>query len=483
MLKSRFAFALLISFFMLTGRTPLFAGPSLQERFEAEVGRYHQEAKAALVGVCVVDLASGKTLVAINDHDRFKPASNQKLVTTAFSLARLGGSFQFTTEAYLDGNDLWVFGSGDPTFGDPVVAADANSTIYVELDRWAQAIKKACPGGIAGNIIVSPTFTRNQAQPQEGFRHSDWPKEQYHDWYEAPVCGLNFNNNCVDVGFRASKGGEVVPEVSPSSRFMTVINQVKVETKTEKPWGLQLSQDDAVMTLKGEVGKNGCDPVFVAVNQPALLFGRVLADRLVAAGVRFGGTVVPADPAAAAKLKLAAPVARTEEPLAEVLRRANKRSLNMAAECVFLRAGDGTWAGSAKAMTETLTKTYGLSDDDFVISDGSGMSRQNGIAPAAIAKLLTALAASPNATIVADSLPISGEDGTLKKRMHTPPYAGRVLGKTGWITGVSCLSGYVLDKEKKPAVVFSILCNKVPAPAKPLQDRLCEILVDWLDAK
>ncbi len=70
--------------------------------------------------------------------------------------------------------------------------------------------------------------------------------------------------------------------------------------------------------------------------------------------------------------------------------------------------------------------------------------------------------------------------------MATAPCKGRIIAKTGYILGVSCLSGYVLDKSGKPALAFSIMANDMPgrvAPAKALQDELCAMLVEQVDKK
>ena len=88
--------------------------------------------------------------------------------------------------------------------------------------------------------------------------------------------------------------------------------------------------------------------------------------------------------------------------------------------------------------------------------------------------------------MLTDSLARAGIDGTLSKRMTTAPCKGRIIAKTGYINGVSCLSGYVLDKTGKPAMAFSIMANDMPgrvAPAKALQESICQMLVNQLDKK
>jgi D-alanyl-D-alanine carboxypeptidase len=98
--------------------------------------------------------------------------------------------------------------------------------------------------------------------------------------------------------------------------------------------------------------------------------------------------------------------------------------------------------------------------------------------------LLAGLAARADRDVAFSSLSVSGVDGTLDDRLTEAPYRGRVLGKTGYIAGVSCLSGYVLDRAGRPAVAFAVLVNRCrgSAHAKRLQDSVCRALVDWLDA-
>ncbi len=135
-------------------------------------------------------------------------------------------------------------------------------------------------------------------------------------------------------------------------------------------------------------------------------------------------------------------------------------------------------------MAAGLAEHFALPAGSLVVRDGSGLSKKNRLAPAAAAKLLAVMAKSPNAEIFLASLPVSGIDGTMRKRLAKKPYRGRVQAKTGYIAGASCLSGYILDKQNTPAVAFSILINRVPPGkgylAKRLQDTICKLLVDSL---
>jgi len=452
------------------------ASAPLQKLAVEAVGEYEKSSKA-VVGASAIDLRTGKALIAIRQGRTFVPASNQKLLTAAFALARLGGGFEFTTSVYLLGRDVVVTGDGDPTLGDPRLARETGASIYAELDRWAAAVKEKAARSFTGDLIVCAGL-----QP-EGFRHPSWPAAQHRRWYAAPVAGLNFHNNCYDVTFTVADK-VVTPHVVPASRFITVLGRV---TRGRRHlWSLRPDADDSQLRLSGTVRQSTKYPLSVAANNPPLLLGRVLAERLLLAGVKFKGKVRAAAPDDV-DLTEARLLCRAQTPLAAALKRASKRSLNMAAECIFLRAGDGTWRRSAAMMKRTLVDEFGLNADALVVSDGGGLSRDNRVSARNLTRLLAAAARRKDAAILLAALPVSGVDGTMRKRLGGASYRGRVLAKTGYVAGASALSGYVLDESGRAAVAFAILVNRVPAGkawlAKQLQDSLCRMLVDRLGAR
>lgn len=447
---------------------PAKVPPGLDAKARAMVSAYEARTKSkAVAGVSAMDLVTGKNLVDVRAYDLRTPASNQKILTSAFALARLGGSAVLTTRVYRLGADVVVLGDHDPTLGDPVMAEASKSNIYVELDRWAAAIRQDFGAAPVGDLIV---LTR---QPRTAYRHPDWPKDQFDRWYAAPVEAADFHNNCFDVVF-APVEGKLRPIVTPLSRFIRVVDQTKISKK--QLWSLRISPDDATVTVTGTVARASSDPYSVAINDPPMLLGRVLADRLARAGVALGGAIRTA-PAADFIPQQGRLLAETRTPLAVAITRANKNSLNMAAECVLLKAGDSTWAGSARMLSECLVRDYGLDARSFAVRDGSGLSRGDRITPAAMTFLLSQLCRRQDGQVFLRSLPVSGVDGTLRNRLGDPGSRGRILGKTGSLAGVSCLSGYTLNSQGRPAVAFSILVEDSDYNARRLQDDLVRLLV------
>jgi D-alanyl-D-alanine carboxypeptidase/D-alanyl-D-alanine-endopeptidase (penicillin-binding protein 4) len=445
--------------------------PSLQEQAEAVVA---EAAKGGMViGVSAVEIRTGRVLVAVNDSRPLTPASNQKVLTSAFALCRLGGGFKFYTGVLQAGADLLVAGEGDPTLGDPYIAGENGASIYAEPDRWAAAVVQA---GIkkVRNVLVLEDGRR-------GFFGADWPVSQRDRWYAAPIALLNFHDNCFDVTFAAAAGGGLVPVVRPESRFIQVANRLTAGGR-QQVWSLHGNATDSAITLTGSVKQANGEPASVAVKHPPLLLGRVVAERLVRAGVQVGGvrTVGPGeiDWASATVLE------RTETPLSAVMRRACKRSLNMMAEAMFLRAGDGTWEGSREMMHAELVLRFGLRPADLTVRDGGGLSQGNKVTATAMTTVLRGVLYRPDRDLLLRSLAIGGVDGTLASHMTTPPCKGRVAAKTGYIAGVSTLSGYLTDKQGVGKVAFSVLCNRVGGglgQARQLQETLCRILLGDID--
>jgi PBP4 family serine-type D-alanyl-D-alanine carboxypeptidase len=177
----------------------------------------------------------------------------------------------------------------------------------------------------------------------------------------------------------------------------------------------------------------------------------------------------------------------TTPPLREVISKINKTSRNLDAELLFRTLGNSFRGdGSAQAAAEVLNgalEKMSVPPDSVIVYDGSGLSRMNLVTPAALLALLDYMYRHDHFTYFLDSLPIAGIDGTLKDRMRNTPAEGRVVAKTGSMTHVLNLSGYVRSREGK-TYAFSIMTNNYTGPAealKRLQDATLVSLVNLLD--
>ncbi len=441
------------------------------------VARY-RTASGADVGAHVIDLADGAVLCDINADRPMIPASNQKILTSAVAIKRLGPEFGFGTKLAMSSDDLVVTGDGDPTTGDARLAAARNETVYATFDRWADALKEKGVRQISDLIIRAGIFRGPCVHP-------DWPVNQRQRWYAAPVAGVNFNDNCLDIGF-AVRGRRVWPLLTPRSRFIHIDNRVKAGKR--HVWFCRFDRTGRRVNLSGTVTRSTPDLLPVAVPNPPIFFGCVLAERLARAGIAIKGNIVVTNDWRPGKVKPLRPIATARTPLSDVLLRTNKQSLNMMAECLLLRSAVGgdepaTWKKAAETARKTLIADYGLKAGQFTVADGSGFSRRNRAAPMVLTTLLRKLSSE---AIFVRSLSVAGADGSLRRRFAASPCRRRILGKTGSLNGVSALSGYVLDNAGKPKLAFSIIINGRTSGkgynARTLQQNICELLVRAVDA-
>jgi len=452
-------------------------GPAvLSQRVSRAIRAYRRDSRA-VVGVSVREVPSGKVRVSIAAGRTFTPASCQKLLTSAVALERLGPDHEFTTSAYLLDEDLVVVGGFDPTLGDPEIAEAGDRSIYHRLDELAAAVRsKTGPGELRSLLLVAPP-------PGETYHHPDWPAGQHQRWYCAPAGPLNFHDNCLDVSFEV-RDGKALARIAPQSRWIRLDNRVRVGP--HHVWSLKASKQLGEVTLTGHVRRTTPDPLSVAVDNPAMLFGRVLAGRLEQAGVTLTEDIRVID-GRHVELKRARLVGRLSTPIEQVLLQANKRSLNIAAECLLLAAGDGTWAGSAEAASRTLTRRYDLDAERLRIRDGSGLSHENRITPSDLTKLLVALSRGRDFERIRASLPQAGIDGTMKRRLASQPYRGHLLAKTGSLAGVSTLAGCATDSSGRCRLAFAVLINNIASGgltrARELQDRICKEIIDFQAAR
>lgn len=215
---------------------------------------------------------------------------------------------------------------------------------------------------------------------------------------------------------------------------------------------------------------------------PELRAARTLAEKLGAAGITLTGNVRVGEAPPDSRLLYR----HWSPPLSEIVWTLNKASNNLYAETLIrhlgLARGSGTHAAGMAAMTETLTEV-GWASGSFRVEDGSGLSRYNLVTPSQLARLLVAAARMPASEALMASLPVAGVDGTLASRMRGTRAEGRVLAKTGTMSGVSGLAGYVTRPGREPLVVVMLINGFVGSArsVQGLQDAVLEALVQALD--
>ncbi|MGA7077412.1 MAG: D-alanyl-D-alanine carboxypeptidase/D-alanyl-D-alanine-endopeptidase [Terriglobales bacterium] len=172
------------------------------------------------------------------------------------------------------------------------------------------------------------------------------------------------------------------------------------------------------------------------------------------------------------------------KPLLQDIRVINKVSQNLHAEILLRLLGrEHGNAGTIEAGLEVLhgfLTQAGISSDEYVFYDGSGLSRQNLVTPHAIVELLSYCARQPWGADYKATFPLAGVDGSLTERLTSPRLHGRIMAKTGSLGGVKALSGYATT-DAGQVVAFSILSNNFNLPAKRVTDAIDELVQAIVD--
>ena len=174
------------------------------------------------------------------------------------------------------------------------------------------------------------------------------------------------------------------------------------------------------------------------------------------------------------------------QPLIEIVRATNKVSQNLHAELLLRtvgreKVGVGSTAAGLKAEKDFL-KAAGVADGDVILSDGSGLARDDLVTPRAAVALLEYVARQPWGAAFLSTLPVAGMDGTLENRMKNSAATGFIEAKTGAADHARALSGYATTRGGD-YLVFSIFVNNNSqhgADATETLDAIATAMVDTL---
>ncbi len=402
------------------------------------------EALGARTGVVVCD-GDGRILWKNRATEAFAPASNMKLLTAAACIAGLGAEHAFETTFSLRSGRLAVIASGDPNW-----IHDSVHAPEVVFGEVAAALRRLGVKTIAGIELDRGTFVGPD-------RPADWPPDQLYTYYCAPTGPFVLEQGTLLVAIDGAGGGADahVELVAPPADLPLRGAIALVDAKKGATYGAS-DVGDAVL-VRGKFPRRS-PPVQIrsAVRNPAVWFEASLRRVLTANGISLGG-----DPGVRDQV-----VHTHRSELRQALLRMLEDSSNFDAEqCLRVlgdrTARDGSLAGGLAAMHSQLEKLVGRIPEGVVLRDGSGLSKDSRVTPGLLLVAMYSASRSKGGALLRDCLPVSGQSGTLADRFVGTPLVGRVHAKTGWIRGVSSLSGLVVGRSGTVRW-FSILMNYDP---------------------
>ena len=430
----------------------------------------------SIIGLEVYDLTDKKTIVSKNEKLLLRPASNMKVLTSGAALMYLPDDYKFATNFYFDGSkvdstfygSIFVEGGFDPEYTDK------------DLDTVVLVLKKLGIKSIQGKILADISNT-DSLYWGKGWMWDDNPSE-----FQPYITSLNINHNTVKIVCEPGKAGERAKvSVYPSSNYFTFDNSVKTiwgknsDVDVTRDW---INNSNKIVA-SGEISyKRRSDTTIINVLHPELYFITLLKEKLIQNDIKVIAELDTGTVTAASKLFLT-----QTTPMPDVLNNMNAESENLNAEC-FLRAlakehFDPPYsAKKGLKMVDSLVWKLGYNPKNYVFADGCGLSFYNLVSAELITDMLKYFyAKQPEKYILlAGSFPLAGKNGTLENRMKYGPAFNNVKAKTGTISGVSSLSGYLTTK-KNHILAFSILIQNFRGNAtqpRNIQDKICELLIE-----
>jgi D-alanyl-D-alanine carboxypeptidase/D-alanyl-D-alanine-endopeptidase (penicillin-binding protein 4) len=452
---------------------------TLQDRLDKLLGDdFFQQATA---GVAVYDLTGQKPVYACNERRLCRPASNMKLLTSATALSALTPGYTFKTGLYYTGTidesgrllgDIYLAGGFDPE----LKSADLDSLIL--------QVKKAGIGSIDGNLYLDASMADST------FWGKAWSWDDDMEAFQPYLSPIPLNKGVVKLTVvPASPGRAPIIKTEPESSFIQVVNRAVTTWKSSEPpqKTLHITREYSSggynrIVVSGVISASDAYHTAISLKNPygyaLTLFSEKLSEQIPGSNIRVAGmSHVPDD---AVKLGDAA------HSMAEVVRQLNKESDNLNAEMLLYALGyrqdnGPSSTGKGIAAVQQFIAQMGLNPKTYSIVDGSGLSNQNYLTPELLVAVLKHMYRSPCFELFRESLPIAGEDGTLAHRMRNSAAYRKVTAKTGSITGVSALSGYVTARNGH-LFAFSIMIQNFVEKTSYVSvnyiDRICEALAE-----
>jgi D-alanyl-D-alanine carboxypeptidase/D-alanyl-D-alanine-endopeptidase (penicillin-binding protein 4) len=468
---------------------------SLTKRLDSRLDRAPFDRN--LWGVAVVD-ERGKLLYGRNAERMFVPASNTKLVVTAVAAALLPPDFTVKTSLYGNGpvtsgvlrGDLVLYGRGDPTFSvrcygtDTVPAGTCETDPSARLRELVAALKARGVRIVEGDLVGDGSwFEATVVHPSWNVGDLDW-------WYAAPVGGLAFNDNSVDIHWRPGPAVGAPPIVELAQPFSGVTfenRSLTVEAGGETDIDDRMYRAPGTMQLWAEgtvaLDSRGGTEYF-AMPDPNLYAARALRSALTEAGIAVTGTTrSTADSTLYAAARTGAPLAEvTSRPLRDWIFPVLNTSQNLFAESLLKQLGRrfgkaGSWQEGLAVERRFLIDSVGVDSTQIALRDGSGLAANNLVSPLAFTQILRYIRKHPRYATFAAGLPQSGKRGSLRTRFIGTPIEGRVSAKTGSISRVNTLSGYV-ELPSGRVLTFSVQANGHTQPTRAILAQIDSLVVE-----
>lgn len=428
-------------------------------------------------GIVVHSIDRNERLVALNPRTLLVPASAAKLVSLATAVDAVGWDFRFETsvrgtapivEGTLRG-DLIVSGSGDPSIG---------GRAGQDLTVWVDALKALGLRRIEGRVVGDDDAVE-ESRPQLAWA---WDDLGYATGVLFGALNLAENRMAVTITPGSAPDGPTSLSVDPHAASRPLINR----TITGAPGSARLvwpeqRPGEAALTIAGSVPADA-PPVQLSVSagNPTVWFASVLRNALIGGGIEVTGAAVDVDEVTPPPDRTGPLLYSHRSPtLAEIAQPLLKDSINLYGEAVLRLNASRTPPPTNDAALEGVRvrlAAWGIPADGWQVVDGSGLSRRDVVAPEVLVAILQRMYDGSGASPWMTGLPVAGRDGTLAGRMQGTPAEDNLRAKTGTMSNIRTLAGYVRSRDGE-VLAFAIMADNFEGSGAAATDAIDRIAV------
>lgn len=441
--------------------------------------------KGAIIGVSIRSATTGEILYDHLGDVRLRPASNMKLLTAAAALSVLGKDHSFQTEVHTDGTlkdnslkgNLYLKGMGDPTL------------VKSDFDKMAKQLQQTGMRRIDGNLIGDDSWYDN-------VRYSiDLPWSDEQAYYGSQISALTASPDedydagtvIIEISPGQDIGDQAMVTLVPKTGVVDLVNKtMTVSPEETRDITIERKHGTNTIILKGTVPISSNEVRdWIALWEPTNYAIDLFKQSLAAHGIQVTGQIKQGiTPKTTSRL-----ISHQSITLSELLIPFMKLSNNGHAETLVKEMGKvvtgiGSWKTGLEVLEGELDK-FTVNTETIFLRDGSGMSHVTLIPANEISNLLYHIQNENWFPDYLNSLPVAGVSermvgGSLRYRMVNSLAKEKARAKTGTLTTVSSLSGYIEPKSGEN-LIFSVIINNIrdESKAKEIEDKICGILANY----
>jgi D-alanyl-D-alanine carboxypeptidase/D-alanyl-D-alanine-endopeptidase (penicillin-binding protein 4) len=439
-------------------------------------------------GFYLLDVESGEVIAKINEEQSLIPASVMKIVNTGVAMIKMGKNYRFKTRLQYDGEldtinhvlhgNIYIKGGGDPTLGSPVFKTHPKFVVR----QWAKAIEKLGIDSIQGGIIADARHFEFNMTP------SAWAWGDMQNGYGVGVSGLSFVENTAKIIIKRWGDDRLSIYVIPKIPYLKIKNVMSKNLKSMKnhsyilgsPYGNEYFLKGGIRSDTKEFEDN------IPIPDPALLAAYMLHDFLKNKDSLF----VRDSLSTIRKILLDSSYTEKERttfhtiyspPLKTLIEHTNLTSQNFYAETILKELAVhaksfGSTENGVKAVKNFLRRKN-IDLKGFYMTDGSGLSRFDGLTPKQLGEILLVFAKdSVHFDDFYNTLAVAGETGTLKSIGKNTILEGNLRAKSGTMSRIKSYAGYVKNKSEKE-LIFVMISNNHLISGRQMKARFEKLML------